>query len=244
MSPARLAPAAMPHWNLICNTSADSSHAWRTSRLRGNLRGQKRCGVIPEMQQCDTLPVSMSDVELNDLFTSCMPRLKRTARQMLRDPQDSEDALQDGLLLAFRNLKQFQGRSTFSTWLHSIVRNAARTHVRRMKCRPQCTSEDELTNGAELTLEELSINPGLSPEDECAQRERSRILLEALQDMPPRYQSVVHLCDVDGMDQKDAAQKLGITASAIKTALFRARRLAARQIRGRCFPSYECSPKQ
>jgi len=40
---------------------------------------------------------------------------------MLRHPQDSEDALQDGLLLAFRNLKQFQGRSTFSTWLHTAL---------------------------------------------------------------------------------------------------------------------------
>ena len=50
---------------------------------------------------------------------------------MLRNPQDCEDALQEGLLLAFRNLNQFQGRSKFSTWLHSIVRNAARTHVRK-----------------------------------------------------------------------------------------------------------------
>jgi len=194
------------------------------------------------MQQRDPLPVNMSDVELNDLFASWMPRMKRTARQMLRHPEDCEDAMQEGLLLAFRNLRQFEGRSSFATWLHSIVRNAARTHVRRMKCRPQCASEDELTNGGELSLEELFVNPGPSPEEECARRERSRILGEAVQELPPGYRSAMHLCDVDGVDPTVAAQTLGITASALKVALFRARRLAARQIRGRCSSSYECFP--
>src|SRR5271167_574117 len=175
------------------------------------------------MQQRDPLPVNMSDVELNDLFASWMPRMKRTARQMLRHPEDCEDAMQEGLLLAFRNLRQFEGRSSFATWLHSIVRNAARTHVRRMKCRPQCASEDELTNGGELSLEELFVNPGPSPEEECARRERSRILGEAVQELPPGYRSAMHLCDVDGVDPTVAAQTLGITASALKVALFSAR---------------------
>ena len=96
----------------------------------------------------------MTDVELDHLFASCMPRLRQAARQMLRNPQDCEDALQEGLLLAFRNLNQFQGRSQFSTWLHSIVRNAARTQVRRKKCRPQCSWE-EFSNGRESTVDGL-----------------------------------------------------------------------------------------
>lgn len=179
------------------------------------------------------LPINMDDAELDKLFASCIPRLKQTARQTLRNLQDSEDALQEGLLQAFRNLNQFQGRSRFSTWLHSIVKNAARTHVRRMKCRPQCSSEMELLDGGESILEELSLDPGLSPEEQCARRERSRILLEVLQELPPRFQSVVHLCDIDGVDGKDAARKLGITTTALKTSLFRARRLACQRIRGR-----------
>jgi RNA polymerase sigma-70 factor (ECF subfamily) len=197
------------------------------------LREAGRCGVIPE--QRGALPVNMSDIELDDLFASCMPRLKRTARLMLRNPQDSEDALQEGLLLAFKKLGQFQGRSNFVTWLHSIVRNAALTHVRRMKCRPQYASEEEFANGGESTWEDLSVDPSLSPEDECARRERTRFLLDVLQEMPARYQSVVRLCDLDGMDQKEAAQKLGITTCALKTYLFRARRLAARRILGKVF---------
>ena len=60
------------------------------------------------------------------LFASHIPQLRRTAAWMLANSDDSEDALQDGLLLAYRNLNQFQGRAKFSTWLHRI-RNQRRT---------------------------------------------------------------------------------------------------------------------
>jgi RNA polymerase sigma-70 factor, ECF subfamily len=188
------------------------------------------CGAVSEMQQGEPLPVNMTDLELDHLFASCMPRLQRATRQMLRNPQDCEDALQEGLLLAFRNLNQFQGRSKFSTWLHSIVRNAALTHVRRMNCRPRCSWE-ELSDGGELTVERFTVDPRLNPADECALREKSRILLQAMQELPPRYQAALRLCDVDGVDPKEAAQRLGITGSALKTYMFRARRLVTRRIR-------------
>lgn len=189
------------------------------------------------------LPIDMDDAELDDLFASCMPRLQQMARQMLQNHEDSEDALQEGLLSAFRNLRQFQGRSKFSSWLYIIVKNAARTQVRTRKSRPQYVSEEEFANVADSALEEISVDRGPSPEEECARRERSRFLLEALQDMPPRYQAAVHLCDVDGVAAKDAAQMLGMTSSALKTSLFRARRLAARRIRERISAANETSPR-
>lgn len=198
----------------------------------GNLLPEEPCTPSLEIQRPPTLPVHMDDTELGELFATCMPRLLSAARQILRNPEDSEDAMQEGLLLAFSNLGQFQGRSKFSTWLHSIVRNAARTHVRRTQSRIQCTALNEPLDGDELTMEELSVDPGLSPEEECSRRERARILAEVLQNMPATYKTVVQFCDVDGIDQKEAAQRLGLTVSAIKTTLFRARRVVARRIRG------------
>jgi RNA polymerase sigma-70 factor (ECF subfamily) len=61
------------------------------------------------------------------LFASHIPQLRRTAAGMLANSDDSEDVVQDGLLLAYRKLNQFQGRAKFSSWLHRIVINAALT---------------------------------------------------------------------------------------------------------------------
>src|SRR5580658_4879231 len=60
---------------------------------------------------------------IDALFVPCIPRLRRVTARFLSNQQDSEDALQDGLLLAFRHLGRFEGRAQFSTWLHSIVVN-------------------------------------------------------------------------------------------------------------------------
>src|SRR5579862_2706478 len=77
------------------------------------------------------------------LFATCLPQLRRTAAWMLSNSADSEDALQDGLLLAYRHLNQFQGRAKFSTWLHRIVINAALENIRRQKSKPTTSIEQD-----------------------------------------------------------------------------------------------------
>jgi len=201
----------------------------------GNLSDELGFSVVHETHHQQILPVNMSAIELNNLFASCLPKLRRASRLMLRNEQDCEDALQEGLLLAYRKLSQFQGRSSFSTWLHTIVRNAAMAQVRRAKCRPQFASEEEFANAGGPTFQEFSVDSRPDPEERCSQNERSRMLREALQAIPARYRTVVHLCDVDGVDQKKAAKQLGITVCALKTYLFRGRRAAARRMRLRLF---------
>ncbi len=183
----------------------------------------------------------MNAMELDQLFASCMPQLRRTAIRVLRNPQDSEDAVQEGLLLALRNLGQFEGRSSFSTWLHTIVKNAALTHARRMNCRPKCSLEEEVPEGIEPAGGQHFVDPGLSPEEECLRLERARILREVVKELPSRYAFAMRLCYFDGIDLKNAAQKIGVTVCALKTHLFRARRLAARRMREKCSRAYKRS---
>src|SRR5713226_4082443 len=65
------------------------------------------------------------------LFRRYQRPLFQTALRVLGNTEDAEDALQDGLLSAYRNLGRFEGRSQFSTWLTRIVINAARRRVAR-----------------------------------------------------------------------------------------------------------------
>jgi RNA polymerase sigma factor (sigma-70 family) len=184
------------------------------------------------------LPVDMSASELNHLFASCMPRLRRTARRLLRNSEDSEDALQEGLLLAYQNLKQFQGRSQFSTWLHTIVTNSARTHVRKMKCRPQCSLDDFLDQGGRA-IEQISMDFRPGPHETCARRQRVRLLLQVMEELPSKQYGIMKLCDIYGMDGKDAAKRLGIPAGTLKACLFRARQFVTRRLRERYVHGYQ-----
>lgn len=182
------------------------------------------------------LPIHMTDSEVNDLFASCLPKLKKAARSMIRNQQDSEDALQDGLLLAFRKLHQFQGRSAFSTWLHSIVRNTSRTHYRRAAEHPASSIELAMAEERPFLPESSFVATGPSPEEICIQHERSNILLRTTSRLPNRYRKAIRHFYLEGLSEEEAAGKLGITRSALKSQLHRSRRMLICRVWASCMP--------
>ena len=101
------------------------------------------------------------------LFRRYHRPLFQTALRVLGNAEDAEDALQDGLLSAYRNLKRFEGRSQFSTWLTRIVINAALMRRRSAKARPAVSLDDEPVSRAyhAQQLREARDNPGQS--DRC-----------------------------------------------------------------------------
>lgn len=169
---------------------------------------------------------------LDDLFGSCMPRLFRTADCILHNYHDSEDALQDGLLSALRHFGQFKGNSQFSTWLYSIIRNSALAKLRQQRAH-RFVSLDERTSGddTEAGAAEIPVDPGPDPERHCAQGELASQFSETLEGLPENYRTIIRLCDFEGFSGKEAAQRLGLTVSALKAQHHRAR-LAIRESMG------------
>ena len=78
---------------------------------------------------------------LDSLFARHNRALYQTALRLLGNAEDAEDALQEGLLAAYRNLPRFEGRSQFSTWLTRIVINAALMRLRSKRARPAISLE-------------------------------------------------------------------------------------------------------
>src|ERR1700737_1069439 len=96
------------------------------------------------------------------LFRRYQRPLFQTALRVMGNTEDAEDALQDGLLSAYRNLKRFEGRSQFSTWLTRIVINAALMRRRSAKARP-AVSLDETHHEDEIPASERFADDGPNP---------------------------------------------------------------------------------
>src|SRR5579863_9464428 len=90
---------------------------------------------------------------LDALFARNTRALYQTAFRVLGNPEDAEEALQEGLLSAYRNLPRFERRSQFSTWLTRIVINAALMRRRSKRSRPS-VSLDEAIADSEIPLAE------------------------------------------------------------------------------------------
>ena len=163
------------------------------------------------------------------LFRRYHRPLFQTALRVLGNTEDAEDALQDGLLSAYRNLKRFEGRSQFSTWLTRIVINAALMRRRSAKARP-AVSLDEPPREDELPATERFADDGLTPEQVMENTEIREMLSENLDQLSPLLRTAFVLREVQGYSTGEAAKKLGVTENTLKARLWRARHQLAERL--------------
>jgi RNA polymerase sigma-70 factor (ECF subfamily) len=163
------------------------------------------------------------------LFRRYQRPLFQTALRVLGNTEDAEDALQDGMLSAYRNLKRFEGRSQFSTWLTRIVINAALMRRRSAKARP-AVSLDESPREDELPAAERFADNGPNPEQVFASTEIREIISENLDELSPLLRTAFVLREVQGYSTGEAAKKLGVTENTLKARLWRARHQLAERL--------------
>ena len=163
------------------------------------------------------------------LFRRYQRPLFQTALRVLGNTEDAEDALQDGLLSAYRNLRRFEGRSQFSTWLTRIVINAALMRRRSAKARP-AVSLDETPREDELPATERFADNGPTPEQVLANTEIREMISENLDELSPLLRTAFVLREVQGYSTGEAARKLGVTENTLKARLWRARHQLAERL--------------
>ncbi len=114
------------------------------------------------------------------------------ARRVAHTREDAEDVVQQSLQKAFVHLDQFEGKSSFSTWLTRIAINEALILLRKNRGLREVLSND--SNEGEETSFVLEIpDSGPSPEDNYSQRERQRILFSALNELPHGMRRAIQL---------------------------------------------------
>jgi RNA polymerase sigma-70 factor (ECF subfamily) len=179
---------------------------------------------------------------LETLFAGHKRPLYQTALRVLGNPEDAEDAVQDGLLSAYRNLPRFEGRSQFSTWLTRIVINAALMRRRSRSARP-AISLDEPPRDHELPAVERFTDHGPTPEQVYQRRELHEMIRENLDELSPLLRTAFVLREVQGFSTGEAAEKLGVTENTLKARLWRARQQMADRLKRRMRKDYNESAK-
>jgi len=148
-------------------------------------------------------------------------KIFRLTSNITGNREDAEDAMQDAFFKAYSHLDGFHGDSRFYTWLVRIAANEALMRLR--KRRPGQFSLDEPLQGeSDLMPRELEDwRP--SPEREYALAEMQQILIDTVERLEPEYRIVLALRDVEELSTQETAEALGISVSAVKSRLLRAR---------------------
>lgn len=144
-------------------------------------------------------------------------RLFRTARAILRDDAEAEDAVQQAYLAAFAKLDQFRGDARFSTWLTRIAVHEA---LKRLRRRGRLADLDVV----EAADEDALAVGSRTPEDDASGGELRALLEEAIDSLPESYRVVFVMRDVEELDTRETAECLELSEEAVRVRLHRARK--------------------
>jgi RNA polymerase sigma-70 factor, ECF subfamily len=138
-------------------------------------------------------------------------RLYRVARAILKNEGEAEDVMQDAYVRAFQHLDQFAGRAKFSTWLTRIAVHEALARIHKAK---RFEEWDDMNESKRDKIVATQLRP--NPESETASGELSRLLEQAIENLPGNYRAVVMMRDVEEMSTSETAECLSITEENVK----------------------------
>jgi RNA polymerase sigma-70 factor (ECF subfamily) len=164
---------------------------------------------------------------LETLFMTGRAQLHKVAVSVLGNSEDAEDAVQEGLLAAYRNLSRFQGRSRFSTWLTRIVLNAALMSRRRIR-RHATSSLDDYNPSHEVLAEVQVMDMRPTPEQAVFLKEKRHLINSSIAQLTPLLQSAFCLRHFGSLSTREAARFLGVNAKVMKSRSWRARQELAK----------------
>jgi len=146
----------------------------------------------------------------------------RITYRILGNEQDAEDAMQETFLTVYRRIADFRGESKFTSWLYRVATNVALDLLRSRKSKQKnlvpLEKDDEMESVIIADIKPL-------PEHVLTQKEMRERINRTLADMSPKLSEAFILYEINGLTMKETATVLGISESAAKLRVHRARLL-------------------
>jgi RNA polymerase sigma-70 factor, ECF subfamily len=164
---------------------------------------------------------SGSHAAFAELQRTYSQRVYKRILSITRNREDAEDALQDTFLNAYLALSSFEGKARLSSWLTRIGINSALMILRRRRCRPETSFEQDSEGDAPyVDVRDEALNP----EQLCDQQQRCHEIRCALQRLDPKSRVAMGIRVSEEHSMKEIANDLGVSVASVKARLHRARK--------------------
>ena len=158
-----------------------------------------------------------------ELFARHRDRLWAVALRTCGDPEEAADALQEGMVAAFRRAGSYRGDAAVTTWLHRVVVNASLDRLRRRKVRAAQPLPDDLDDGEDRGSPATVAGDDHDPEVRSERAELQRAVLAALRTLPAEQRAALVLVDMEGYSVEETAALLEVAPGTVKSRCSRGR---------------------
>ena len=132
----------------------------------------------------------------------------------------NEDIEQEVYIKTWRNFSHYQEQGKLSQWIGTITANVCRDYFKSKQIKQQ-----QIQDHNEETIENIATD--IDPEILLDTKIRQKIILKAVNSLPPKMREIIILCEYEDFSIKQASQKLHIAEGTVKSRLFNARRILA-----------------
>lgn len=172
--------------------------------------------------------VAGSHESFEELIQRYSTKVHSLASRLTRNSEDAEEVLQDVFVTVFRKIRNFEGKSSFSSWLYRVTVNAAFMKLRKRRQDQSVALEDILAQ--KQPIASLNSPEHANVDNITIQHEMLEALEEAIQRLPDEYRPVFILRDVDGLTSREVGKILDLTVPAVKSRLHRSRMMLKKRL--------------
>lgn len=153
-------------------------------------------------------------------FKDLINNNKDNVRNIIRliTKETNEDLEQEVYVRAWKNQDKYVEKGNFKTWINTIAKNISKDYLKSANYRnsQNSTADDEVIN---------SIKDNKStPETALMSKIRQKRIIEAIENLKPKFKEVIMLCDIEGYSYEEIANKLGVPIGTVKSRIYNAKK--------------------
>ena len=179
--------------------------------------------------------MAVSDWELIELFKKgkeeafeeivrrYQKKVYNTTYRIMGNPEDASDLAQEAFIRIYRSLRNFQGKSSFSTWLFTVTTNVCRDELRKRQRRLKVQSLSEPIEFEDGNVEREIADESMAPEVISLHRELTDEIQAVIEALPDEQKEAIVLRELQGFSYEEIAEITGVSLGTVKSRISRGR---------------------
>ncbi len=155
-------------------------------------------------------------MNFDEIIKNNKQNIKNIIRLITR--QDNEDIEQEVYIKLWKNTDKYEERGSLKSWINTIAKNTSKDYLKSavVKHEQNCTADENVL----VNIKDRKR----SPEDNLMVSERQKTIINAIENLKPKFREVIMLCEIQGYTYEDAAKKLSCPIGTIKSRIFNAKK--------------------
>lgn len=163
-------------------------------------------------------------MNLNEIIKNNKQNVKNIIRLITKE-DENEDLEQEVYVKVWKNADKYKEQGTFSSWINTIAKNVSKDYLKSSYRKKQ-----DITTSDEKILV-LVQDKKTTPEKKLIKTERQQQIINAINELKPKFKEVILLCEIEGLTYEDCSKKLKCPIGTIKSRLYNAKKELSEKLR-------------